>query len=744
MYKTVFSLRRIWPAIVVFIVSFFVYIKTLCPTVFVEGTGENIVCAWTLGVPHPPGFPLFCILAKLFSILVPVQSIAYRVNLFSAIIGAVAVTILYQIFLLTGMNRLLATCAGLTFGFSMTFWRQATIAEVYTLSIMLMMIQIGLLIRWREEFIRYYQKLSYKQNKHKAENKKKRKKTHKYKISFRQHDKLILWLGFTFGLGLTVHYMHVLLIPAYIYFICSYDRKFFMRLPLLISGLTVILLGFSIHIYTPVSSLNNPPMDWGNPENLRNWWHYFTAAQYQGRMFNLPFVDVVNNLSRFFLNAITELRLLGAIFAALGSVYLFRRDRSLFWMTVLIFCVFMIWAVNYDVPWEIEVYYLTPVMVMAIWIGFGLKWLFKRLNSVIILNKLGLIVVLIPIFTLFSNFQKNDLSKQTFILDYSRDILDDIEENSVIILPSTNPCFTLMYLAQTNPKASSLDMLSRIAEGVTPVEHAVNPVWDRQAIPEPRYISQSLSKGKAVYTVDRQSEKFLAGIAQIPWGCVYRLVPVEEKEKWMELAPDPSSQSRRFKVEDQHFNYGLEHNLIACYCLLVQADYAWEKGNHIGADKLYEEVQVLGKDLPAISGKIGLRYVYQGRKDLAISIYQNALDEQEDEVLRNRLGALYGRKNLLKKAKYEFERAIQLKPDFAEAHANLASVYGRQGLINEAIKELKLALRYEPNNLLALKNLSMAYAGKKRYAEARKLLQKAIEVNPADYEIRAFLQKLKK
>jgi len=76
-------------ATLVFLVSLLVYSRTLAPTVTLVDSGELIVAARFLGVAHPPGFPLYLILAHLFS-LIPIGSIAFRINFASAFFAALA------------------------------------------------------------------------------------------------------------------------------------------------------------------------------------------------------------------------------------------------------------------------------------------------------------------------------------------------------------------------------------------------------------------------------------------------------------------------------------------------------------------------------------------------------------------------------------------------------------------------------------------------------------------------------
>src|SRR6185503_17400530 len=87
-----------WIAVTLILVSvLFVYGRTLCPTIFTSGAGENVTAVVLLGVPHPPGFPLFCLLGKIFTLIVPIGNVAYRVNLFSAVCGAAASAMLYAL-----------------------------------------------------------------------------------------------------------------------------------------------------------------------------------------------------------------------------------------------------------------------------------------------------------------------------------------------------------------------------------------------------------------------------------------------------------------------------------------------------------------------------------------------------------------------------------------------------------------------------------------------------------------------
>ena len=70
-----------------FIIPFIIYLVYLAPSIVGGDSGELITTAYLLGVPHPPGYPLYTILGKLFS-LIPFYSVAWRVNLLSALLDA--------------------------------------------------------------------------------------------------------------------------------------------------------------------------------------------------------------------------------------------------------------------------------------------------------------------------------------------------------------------------------------------------------------------------------------------------------------------------------------------------------------------------------------------------------------------------------------------------------------------------------------------------------------------------------
>ena len=134
---------------IVAFITLAVYIVTLAPNVTLEDSGELITGATKFGVPHPPGYPLWTMAGFVLSHILPIGSLAWRINLLSALIGAVANALLTLLVCHSGrwllqrwvpddlQSRLrpmafyAGILSGLTIGFSDVMWGQAVISAVH-------------------------------------------------------------------------------------------------------------------------------------------------------------------------------------------------------------------------------------------------------------------------------------------------------------------------------------------------------------------------------------------------------------------------------------------------------------------------------------------------------------------------------------------------------------------------------------------------------------------------------------
>ncbi len=137
-----------------------VYVRSLAPGLLWGDSAEFQFAAWLGGFAHPTGYPLYLMLGWLWSHVVPLGDPAYRMNLFSALWGGVAVALLALLVMrllrawsrapeaIRPWSRAVALCAGCAFAVTSTFWSQAVIAEVYTLHAALLCAILLALAAW--------------------------------------------------------------------------------------------------------------------------------------------------------------------------------------------------------------------------------------------------------------------------------------------------------------------------------------------------------------------------------------------------------------------------------------------------------------------------------------------------------------------------------------------------------------------------------------------------------------------
>lgn len=125
-------------AAILFIVGLVAYLSTLAPTLLDGDAALFQYTPWVLGVTYPTGYPTYILLGRLWATLVGFGSIAYRMNLFSAVCGALALAILYPTVRRLLESRLAALLAVLIFATLPTYWRWSTEAKIYTLHILLL------------------------------------------------------------------------------------------------------------------------------------------------------------------------------------------------------------------------------------------------------------------------------------------------------------------------------------------------------------------------------------------------------------------------------------------------------------------------------------------------------------------------------------------------------------------------------------------------------------------------------
>jgi len=202
-----------------FFIPLVIYLITMAPTTSFWDCGEFIACSVTLGVPHPPGTPLFLLLGNVFSQIPIFTDIGARVNLISPIASAFSVMFLYLIIIqlikriLSNKNienssydnkiklaEFAAFIAAITFSVTDSHWFNAVESEVYALSTFFTSIVVWLILKWDT-------------------------------ISFDKESlKYIIIISYMMGLAIGIHLLNLLAIPC-IVFIIYYNKNLSGTLP---------------------------------------------------------------------------------------------------------------------------------------------------------------------------------------------------------------------------------------------------------------------------------------------------------------------------------------------------------------------------------------------------------------------------------------------------------------------------------------------------------------------------------
>ncbi len=183
-------------AVSIFLVALVTYLRTLSPTVVFWDVGEFMAAAYYLQVPHPPGAPLFLIVARVFSMIPFAADMAVRMHFISALASAAAVMFLYLVSVRfismwrgkpeSAYDKVVvygsSVIGALSFTFSKTFWFNAVEAEVYGLSMFFVSSILWLGLRWYE------------------------------KADWRRGDVYLLLIAYMLGLSVGVHLLAILVL----------------------------------------------------------------------------------------------------------------------------------------------------------------------------------------------------------------------------------------------------------------------------------------------------------------------------------------------------------------------------------------------------------------------------------------------------------------------------------------------------------------------------------------------------
>jgi tetratricopeptide (TPR) repeat protein len=392
------------------LVIFTIYIYTTYPAFKNDDSPETAAASFTLGIGHPPGYPLFTMAAKIFSLL-PIGAPAFRVNLFACFIAMLALLIFYFIIkqnmniIFGEENRILNLLAIFIPAVSYIFWNQAIEAKggIYLLNILFLSVMIYFYIRQLTEF------------------------------NLRQLYLII----YIFGLSMANHWpSSIVCMPLLAYLFYKDQNKIKLKTVVFLS--MFFLVGISAYLYLPVRS-GTPGVFilMAKPDNLRDLLGTILLTGYREAV--SPFLNFNAYQIKETLDVIPRnfYLLWPLIFAGLYALW--RSNKvilsvylSLFTFNVLL--VTLTLRVDYGYKWAIGNFLMPSMFILAICITAGVYFLARLFTWKIYKNTLTATLGVILLWTGFVQFKANYSRYNYIAYDFVNNIIKTIEPGSIYFM----------------------------------------------------------------------------------------------------------------------------------------------------------------------------------------------------------------------------------------------------------------------------------------------------------------------
>ena len=345
--------------------AFILYLLTLAPTVLEADGGEFQFVPWLPGIAHPTGYPLYLLLGWLWTHLLPFGEVAWRMNLLSAVLAAIAVGLTYALARsmlnltlpetpLAG-RILAAVLTAAAFATSRTFWSQAIVAEVYALHALLVALVLWLTLNQR------------------------------YRLA-----------ALAFGLGLAHHRTMILLLPALSVYLLWREiieprrregRQDFIKLSLRLRGsffkifiplIFLVMAPLLLYLYLPLVAPHTPyaTLTLSDTQTLtlyenswRGFWQHVTGAVFSHEV--QPAAVGIDRLRLVWDLLLAQVGWPGVILALTGLVTLWQRRRfDLLVLTGLSALAFTGFNLVYFIG-DVEVLFIPVWLLVCLWLGLG-------------------------------------------------------------------------------------------------------------------------------------------------------------------------------------------------------------------------------------------------------------------------------------------------------------------------------------------------------------------------------------
>jgi hypothetical protein len=401
------------------------YAQTLAPDLTWANAGADggdlITAAATRGVPHPSGYPLYLLLARLFQ-EIPWGTLAWRTNFMSAVFAVLAVTLLFR-HVERSFDCPSAWLTALLFGLSPLLWSQAVITEVYSLHVFL----AGALL-YCYRFVAPSPKNSF-------------------------------FEGTLLGLAAGNHLTILILAPILLWKGGGKAKLF---------RLSGMLAGISIYGLLPLHARSGSPVNWGNPVTLQSLLWLVSGSLYQPRLGNLSMIEIVERLrgwAGILLNQFSPVGVLVGFYGLLSPVMALQRK-----VTLWIFFAFSLVSVLYATP-DSYLYLLPAVLVFAWWVGGGLYEIkasfLQKFPQTLKIALFSLIALTLWMRAMFVTLPQVNASQDDRAVEFAEEVLSQAPPEAILVADTDREVFTIWYFHFALGKRPDVRI---VAEGLLPFE----------------------------------------------------------------------------------------------------------------------------------------------------------------------------------------------------------------------------------------------------------------------------------
>lgn len=428
--------------------AFAVYLRTLLPDVGgPEDSPKFQYLGAVLGTAHPPGYPLHTMLSHVFS-LIPVGTIAYRVNLMSAAFGAAAAAMAVLLALETGTSRAAAALGALVLAFGVSFWHFSVLAEVYTLSAALLLAIAYWLVRWRHSGA----------------------------------DVHLFAAAGCYALAIGNHLSIAAAAPAIAVFLLATSARRVLRLRVLLPAALIVASGFLQYFYILIRTRAHSRYLEAQANTLAELVDVVRARQYQDYLFAFSWDQFLyERLPDFAILVREEIGLIGIGLAVAGMLVLLRRDWRVGLLLSLMFAGLALFALN--LFGDLRGFLVIPLALAPPMIAAGADGVRQACSRLTGREWLAAVPVfalfLLPASLLRANFTVNDWSRRTGEAHFFRALFANMPSHVVLLPEDYLADHTVAYLqgAERGTKVRKVEQPRTDADTVREVFASGLPIF---------------------------------------------------------------------------------------------------------------------------------------------------------------------------------------------------------------------------------------------------------------------------